>query len=805
MKTRNTIFHHLFIRMTVILLGVSVAFSLALMPIYHDKLMRMHAAQGNTFANTTIAACGEALYTKDFSFVITYINNVLKKTPEITYVNFVSKKGMKLHLTSRGWNIETINQISDNSFSSDEDIFSIKRANELDISYIQNVFIFSKPINISGFGWGVIELGISDTEYNSLLFSYLRNVFLFGFILVLIALLILHGSSMKLSQQLARLRETALKLSEGNLSARAPTEATGEIKLLASTLNSMAKNLEAKTQRVQQLAGLVEDTHDAIAIFDQNGEITFVNSALMGITGDSFEHHQGMSLHELFNHLGIEKKKQREVAVGMAYIDNYDWSIDITIAPATKDPLHMTLRIETFDSKGRDNSGFFVVLSDITHRKQLEHELENLAYFDILTKLPNRRFFMDRLNESVKEAEKHKTGLAVFFLDLDNFKIINDTLGHEVGDFILSEAGWRIQTALRTDDIVCRLGGDEFTVIIKGVKNKSELENIAKSINNVFLDPIKYLERELSIGTSIGIVRYPEDGHNEQELVKNADTAMYAAKYTGNNAFCFFTQDMHRNMHDHLEFDGALRKAIANSEFHLVYQPFVDIETQTISSCEALLRWKHPEWDYVPPDRFIPIAEQIGLISDIGNWVFTEVCKQMKLWDFDINVSVNVSGNELVEKDFICRLENILDEYDIEANRLQLEFTEHVVVSKECGNLSILNDLKRMGFVIAVDDFGTGFSSLSYITELPVDVIKIDKAFISKLPEDQRTIAVVKSIISLANDLGMKTVGEGAETKQQVDWLHAHGCKKIQGYYFYKPLTAQDLNELIMPRKTETH
>jgi diguanylate cyclase (GGDEF)-like protein/PAS domain S-box-containing protein len=724
----------------------------------------------------------------------------LKQTPEITYVNFVSKEGMKLNLTVQGWKVETVDPTSDYKFSTD----GVKGPRDFEISHIRNIFAFTKPVNISGLDWGVIELGISDSEYNSLLFSYLRNVFLFGITLALIALLILHGSSIKLSQQLARLRDTALQLSEGNLSARAPNEATGEIGLLASTLNSMADNVEAKSRRVQQLARLVEDTNDAIAILDPNGEVTFVNSALMSITGGTFEHHQGMSLHELFNHLGIDKKKQREVAVGMAYIDNYDWSIDVTLAPEAKDPIHMTLRVESFDTKERENRGFFVVLSDITRRKQLEHELENLAYFDILTKLPNRRFFMDRLSESVNEAKKDKTGLAVFFLDLDNFKLINDTLGHEVGDFILSEAGWRIQTILRTDDIVCRLGGDEFTAIIKGVNCKSELENIAKSINKVFLDPITYMERELSIGTSIGIVRYPEDGHNEQELIKNADTAMYAAKYTGNNAFCFFTQEMHRNMHDHLEFDGALRKAINNSEFHLVYQPFVDIETQTISSCEALLRWEHPEWGYVPPDRFIPIAEQIGLISDIGNWVFSEVCKQMQRWNFDIKVSVNVSGNELVEKDYISRLENILNEYEVEAHRIQLEFTEHVVVSKDCGNLSILNDLKQMGFVIAVDDFGTGFSSLSYITELPVDVIKIDKTFISKLPADQRTIAVVKSIISLANNLGMKTVGEGAETKQQVDWLYAHDCKKIQGYYFHKPMAAEELEKLILAPEIST-
>jgi diguanylate cyclase (GGDEF)-like protein/PAS domain S-box-containing protein len=802
MNFRNTIFNYLFFRVAVILFGVSMVFSFALMPMYQDKLVRMHAAQGNTFANTAVAACGEALYAEDFGFVINYIHNVLRKTPEVTYVNFISKEGMKLNLTAQGWKVEENMLVLGESLSADGNIYSIKRAREIYAGSSQNVFVFSKPVDISGLDWGVIELGISDAEYNSLFLSYLRNVFVFAVFLVLIALLMLHGSSKKLSGQLARLRETALKLSDGDLSARAPTEATGEIKLLASTLNSMAASLDTKTRSVRQLARLVESTHDAIAIFDGNGAISFVNAAFVSLTGSELEYYKGMSLQELFEHLDINKKKQREISAGMAYIGQLDWSTDITIAPDAQVPLHMTLRIEPLDSDAGDCSEFFVVLSDITKRKQLEFELESLEYFDKLTQLPNRRFFMDRLIEAVREAEVLADGLAVFLLDLDNFKLINDSLGHEVGDFVLSEVAWRIQDTLRSDDVVCRLGGDEFAVIIKSDNRREGLAKIAGSINKVVSDPIKYKDRELSIGTSIGIVCYPEDGKNEKELIKNADNAMYAAKYGVKNAYCFFAQNMHSDLQDHLELEGALRKAIVNSELQLVFQPFVDIDTQAVTSCEALLRWKHPERGYVPPDRFISIAEQAGLIADIGKWVFTEVCKQMQRWDFEIKVSVNVSGNELTDRNFVNRLENTLIEYGIEAHRVQLEFTEHVVVSKDGGNLSILNALKSKGFVIAVDDFGTGFSSLSYITELPVDIIKIDKSFISKLPEDGRTIAVVKSILSLATSLGMMTVGEGAETKQQVEWLNDHGCKKIQGYYFYKPMTAEELGELMMSRLT---
>jgi diguanylate cyclase (GGDEF)-like protein/PAS domain S-box-containing protein len=540
MKIRDTIFNRLFIRMAVILFGVAMAFSIASAPIYHYKVKRMLAAQGNTFANTAVAACGESLYAGDYTFVVKYIHSVLRKTPEITYVNFISKEGLKLNLTAQGWSEENVTATPDEKFAANESELNIKRWKNPETNSIQNDFVFSKTVNISGLDWGLVELGISGAEYNSLLASYVSNVLLFVVVLVLIALLILHGSSKVITYQLERLRKTALDLSEGDLSARAPIGAAGEIGLLASTLNSMAESLEEETRSVQKLARLVEDTHDAIAIFNHNGVITYVNPALMNITGAPFEEFCGMLLHELLGHLGIDAKTQREVSAGKSYIDNKNWSVDVTVTTMTNDPVHMTLRVDDFCSEGGGKSGFFVVLSDIAYRKRLENALENLAYVDNLTKLPNRRYFMDRLGESVNETDTLKSGLAVFFLDLGNFKLINDTMGHEAGGFVLNEAGWRIQTVLRSDDIVCHLGGDEFTVIVKGISNKKELGNIAGSINSALVKPIIYRDRELSVGSSIGIACYPEDGQDVEELIKNADTAMYAAKNSGRNTFCFY-------------------------------------------------------------------------------------------------------------------------------------------------------------------------------------------------------------------------------------------------------------------------
>ncbi len=794
---QTTIFRHLFKRIALILLGVNIIFSIILLPLYNSKLVRMIAIQGDTFAHSTIAACSEALYTEDFSFVISYVRKVLKQSPEISFVTFTSSDGIKIKLTGDEWTVHSLEQPFDRSLLESTSPYTIEHVKTVSNDDAANEFIFTTPINISGLNWGIFTLGLSATEYEALKSSYYINVMVFSFILVFISLFLLHTSSLRLGQQLSKLRDTADRLANGELTARAPTDAIGEISVLANTLNGMAESLDSNTRDLRRLARLVEDTNDAIAIFDNNDKLIFVNAALKNIINQSDDYFTGMSLYTFLNHLKVGRSKQHEITNEFSNINQHDWSTDITISTINHDLTHMTMRIERFDIDEMDSGGYFVILSDITRRKQLEHELEVLAYIDKLTKLPNRRYFMDRLTEAVDESEAFNSGLAVIFLDLDNFKIINDSLGHEVGDIVLSESGWRIQESLRSDDIVCRLGGDEFTAIIKGVKSKESISQVTAAILRRFQVPFYCNDRELRVSASIGVVVYPNDGLNTKELIKNADTAMYAAKKSGKNAFRFFSEEMHHDIRDYLDIESSLRKAIATSGLYMVYQPFVDSENREIHHCEALLRWKHPDRGMIPPGKFIPIAEQAGLIRDVGEWVFDRVCQQIKAWDFDITVSINVSGNELLDTNFTERLQKTLIEYDVSSHHIQLEFTEHVLVNEEGKNLPLLNQLKRLGFGLAVDDFGTGFSSLSYLTELPIDVIKIDKSFINRIPHDRKTIAVSNSIISLARDLEIITIGEGVENQAQVEWLRTHGCKLIQGYYFHKPMSADELKALI--------
>ncbi|MCG7990134.1 MAG: EAL domain-containing protein [Candidatus Thiodiazotropha lotti] len=794
---KSTIFKHLFKRIALILLVINVLFSLVLLPIYQDKLIKMIASQGDTFANSTIAACGEALYTEDYSFIISYINKVLNNTPEVLFISFSSHQGEIIELTSDGWSLKQATNRDVLNLQRSQDSHLIDHVENIDKGVIKSGFVFSKPIIISGYDWGDFTIGLSDSEYQSLLSSYFRNVLLFSLMLVAITLLLLHGSSMSLSQQLTKLRETASQLAKGNLLARAPTDAIGEISLLANTLNGMAISLDENTRHLRRLARLVQDTNDAIAIFDDTSKVIYVNSALTNFFGKDANDFKGMNLSKFFIHLKIGRSKQKELQNELSGSDFHDCTTDLTFKISSEKTYHLTMRIEKFDLHEVESGGFFIILSDITRRKQLEQELETLAYIDKLTQLPNRRYFMDRMNEAVEEAEMFNTAFTLIFLDVDNFKIINDSLGHEVGDQVLADVGWRMQDSLRTDDTICRLGGDEFTAIIRGANDYDAISRLCDTILTKFSMPVYIHDHELRTSASIGIVTFPNDGMTTKELIKNADMAMYAAKKSGRNCYRFFSEEMHENMRDYLDIESALRKSINDMGLYLVYQPFVDERTNDIKHCEALLRWKHPERGMIPPGRFIPIAEQSGLIRSIGDWVFDQVCRQIQEWDTSITVSVNVSGAELVNTNYAERLREKLVDYDIDAHQIQLEFTEHVLVSEEGKNLPMLNQLKRMGFQLALDDFGTGFSSLSYISELPIDVIKLDKTFINRVPDDKRTVAVVKSIISLAHSLDITTVGEGVEQKKQMEWLRSEGCHLIQGYYYHKPMIASAFYNLV--------
>lgn len=446
---------------------------------------------------------------------------------------------------------------------------------------------------------------------------------------------------------------------------------------------------------------------------------------------------------------------------------------------------------------------------DITIRKQAEERISTLAYFDVLTGLPNRQFFKDRLVQALEVASRHQKELAVLFIDLDNFKQVNDTLGHTAGDEVLSEVSERLKACVRSSDWVdtsqilpnekdfARLGGDEFVLLLSEIRSAEDVSIVASRIIENIASPIALENTEVIITPSIGIATYPTDGSDVETLIRNADTAMYHAKAEGRNNFQFFSAALNKRANRRMELENALRKAIEREEFYLNYQPQVSLRDHSIVAVEALARWKSHELGEVSPGHFIPIAEECGMILELGDWVLNEVCRQIKRWQFagypDMKVAVNISSLQFRNQNLTRNLLDITSAHDVATSSIELELTESVLMSGINEAVETLGSLKEAGFTISLDDFGTGYSSLSYLKLFPIDLLKIDRSFVSDIPGDENDVAIVEAIVAMAHKLNMRVVAEGVETELQREFLTAQGCDIVQGYLISAPVPAEQV------------
>lgn len=437
-------------------------------------------------------------------------------------------------------------------------------------------------------------------------------------------------------------------------------------------------------------------------------------------------------------------------------------------------------------------------LVDITQRKMAEERVESLAYHDALTSLPNRTLFYDRLSQALAVARRSHQKVAVLFVDLDRFKTINDSLGHSVGDQLLTNVAARLRACAREQDTVARLGGDEFVITLTGVKDVSDVAVAAERFMHAMADPFVLENDSVTVGYSIGISIFPDHGTDLETLIKNADSAMYSAKENGRHHFRFFTADMNEHAMERLTLENALRTALVNDELFLVYQPQMDVATGKIPGLEALLRWRHPQLGLVPPDRFIRIAENTGLILPIGDWVLKTACLQARKWQVSglppVSVAVNVSAVQFRHEGFCERVRQVLKETGLAPQYLDLELTESVLLADADLTFNVLQELKAMGVTLTIDDFGTGYSSLSYLRRFPVSKLKIDRSFIQEVGEGDNG-AIIAAIIGMANSLELKVIAEGVENETQMSFLRAHHCDGIQGYYFRKALAADKVAE----------
>ncbi|HFC54471.1 MAG TPA: EAL domain-containing protein, partial [Gammaproteobacteria bacterium] len=543
--------------------------------------------------------------------------------------------------------------------------------------------------------------------------------------------------------------------------------------------------IKGAEEKLQILSAAVEQSPASVLISDAEGYITYANKRFSRITG--FEpaeiigkdlswvtarHAPGAIRADLLNHMQQGKEWRGELPSVRKNGEKF-WEY-AAISPIRADDGTITHTL--------------AIMEDITPRKIYEERLFNQANYDSLTRLPNKVLAFDRLTQALRRAHRNKHFVSVIFIDLDNFKNINDTLGHAVGDRLLIEAAQRIRRAVRDDDTVARLSGDEFLVILPDLSAPDAGELVVHKIMDAFAAPFMLEGRELFFTTSMGISTYPVDSISPHTLLQYADASMYRAKANGKNAYCRFTPEISRQANRRLELESHLRLALQRGELTVRYQPVIDVRENRMIGAEALLSWHNPVLGSVPPERFIPIAEDTGLIVPIGEWVLKSACRQARVWQDQtgapFRISVNVSSRQFREADFVQNIRDTLQEYHLAASDLELEITENLLLREFDEAPRILQQLSDMQIHLTVDDFGTGYSALSYLKQYPFDTLKIDRSFVRDICTDREDAALTKAIIVMAQSLGLRVTGEGVETEQQLDYLRGEGCDQVQGFYF---------------------
>ena len=542
---------------------------------------------------------------------------------------------------------------------------------------------------------------------------------------------------------------------------------------------------------------------DAVIGTDVLGHVDYLNAAAERMTGWTKIDAIGHSIHEVMQIVDGETREPKENPIDSVLKLNKPTAL----SPGTIliHRLGGEMTIEDSASPIQDvsgkNTGAVIVFHDTSVQNIMAAKMEHLAQHDFLTSLPNRRLLNDRIGQAISYAKRHETNLAALFLDLDNFKHINDSLGHEIGDKLLQSVAERLTSCVRGSDTVSRQGGDEFVVLVMFEQDIKDVALTCEKILTALTSPHFIDDQELHITTSLGISIYPDDGMDAESLIKNADTAMYHAKAKGRNNFQFFKYEMNVRAVERHMIETNLRRALGNNELILHYQPKVNLNTGVITGSEVLIRWMHPDWGMMSPLRFINIAEDSGLIIVIGNWVLNQACIQLKKWQeagLDPGtVAVNISAVEFRHKDFVKGLSTILADTCLDPSCLQLEITETVLMRDAKVSNEILTQIKKMGVQLAVDDFGTGYSSLSYLNQFPIDVLKIDQSFVQEIVDNGYEGIIVSAVIAMGKSLNLKVVAEGIEEEVQLAFLLAQHCEEGQGYIFSRPLGAQQFAELL--------
>ncbi|WP_250658497.1 EAL domain-containing protein [Alkalimarinus coralli] len=559
-------------------------------------------------------------------------------------------------------------------------------------------------------------------------------------------------------------------------------------------IDDLAKQNE-NAKEIRKLSLAIDQSPSSVLICDKSWKIEYANNKFSQLTG-----------HELKD---IISQHPKSISGLMSSENAQLWDniqLQVERVGVWQGEIHNTRKNgERFWEQSiitpiKDDSGkpihYLILGEDISIRKRYEQQLLRQANYDILTGLPNRMLALDRLKLALAQARRDEQLVGLMFLDLDNFKHINDTMGHDNGDSLLIEASRRISSCLRGTSTVARLGGDEFLVILPSLSEPSSAEQVAERILQTFSPPFMLANQEVFVSTSIGIAIYPSDSDNSTTLLQHADAAMYQAKDKGKSAYQRFSPEMNQDSHERLQIESRLRRALELEELELYYQPIVEASTGKLIGAEALIRWNNPVMGLISPDKFIPLAEETGLIIPIGEWVLKTACNDIKSWQektgLELTVAVNVSPRQFRDGGFTSTIDKILSESQLSAEYLELEITERLILDNSIETSGIFKHLDDKGIKLSIDDFGTGYSALGYLKSYPFDTLKIDKSFVQDVIESSEDAALVTAIITMAHSLSLKVIAEGVEEAPQLEFLNQHNCDFAQGYYFNRPVPAED-------------
>ena len=639
--------------------------------------------------------------------------------------------------------------------------------------------------------------------------NVLRAIVIICFLAIIISIIGALILLLRIDSPLHKLRSVVSALSRGRLDARVETGgmAKDEFLSLAEDFNRFAFTNQMMIETLSRKKVELKDSESKAHAILEN--------ALVGIV--HLKDRKFVSVNKKFEEMfGYSRDEIVDVNTSMIFNSYHDYEevgVDAYEALERGEDHHSEWNVKRNDGsvfwcaisaklidKDAAEKGSIWLYEDISERKKNEDQLRYLANYDTLTQLPNRAFFHSQLEEDLDKARKEKTELAVMFIDLDRFKQINDSLGHDAGDLLLQEVAKRLKYCVRGSDTVARLGGDEFTIILTELANHAGVEFVAGKILASLNKPVILGEEEVAASPSIGISIFPDDGDNITALVKNADAAMYHAKAAGRNNYQYYSEDMNAASHERMMMENRLRNAIENDEFILYYQPQIDSFSRKVIGYEALIRWQNKELGLVSPADFIPLLEESGLIVPVGEWVLRTACQQVVYWHQqgreNIKMSVNLSAKQFQQGNLVELVDSILQETKLHPQFLDLEITETVFMEGSENSQQMLHELHELGVRISLDDFGTGYSSLAYLKRFPIDVIKIDRSFVSDILEDKNDAAICMAIIDIAQRLDLEVVAEGVETMEQYEYLKKHQCHTIQGFLFGRPLPAEEISSL---------